>query len=517
MNFFEDRKKMQREIQAHLLESSGHNKNQLNELCIKKNNNLKKYHITDDFLIDSIKGKKKSLGNGSANGEAYKTCSIDKDVCISIKQVPDKNNLSTLELNSQEKSNTEEWIEMISLELCQLLVEQDICPNLPIVYNSFMCNTCDFNNKKLKTKSCFVIANELAELGDGMNFFQKYFFNIIHTSNEAYDNIIQNILFQIYVGLYSLQKYFNMTHHDLHIGNILFKKIPLDNKYIKYRIDKQDYYLPNLGFMVTLWDFGYAFIPNKLMSSHNKGYYTDLENYNINNVTRVIPDWLQIPRLSVDYNRITSQIDKILKKTIPLDSSVCETFKTDFETGLSLPSVIKKFKIFKKRQSKKDILYSCSLDKKLKTNKIKDELTEYLTLYSIGKSKVPDMNEELTYMSYYITIRNNYIRNKLKTKITYAYNPENYKFSTITLKEKKNPKISNCNCSSKTEVYNTKTKKCIDKESSKGKEIVQCKTDKLKEVMSEYKKGQLKTKDKKTVTNHRQAYAIGLVEACRKC
>ena len=110
-----------------------------------------------------------------------------------------------------------------------------------------------------------------------------------------------NILFQVYAGIYSLQKHFNITHHDLHLGNILFLKSK-PGSYTKYTIDNIDYYLPNLGFTVTLWDFGFSMMPGILVRDDDfyRGY---IKNMDINN-----PQWMNFPRLTTDAQRITESI-----------------------------------------------------------------------------------------------------------------------------------------------------------------------------------------------------------------
>ena len=101
--------------------------------------------------------------------------------------------------------------------------------------------------------------------------------------------------FQIYVGLYALQKYFDFTHHDMHWGNVLVHKTSKGG-YAVYTIDNNTYYIPILGYEFVIWDFGYGRIPEKIeLSSLNEANY--------------YKDPLQNPRLICDYARITEAIN----------------------------------------------------------------------------------------------------------------------------------------------------------------------------------------------------------------
>jgi hypothetical protein len=76
-----------------------------------------------------------------------------------------------------------------------------------------------------------------------------------HNTDEWY-----NAYFQITIALYSLQRYFNMTHFDLHAENILVKKVKKGG-YNVYIINNTKYKVPNLGYIFYIIDFGQAFIP----------------------------------------------------------------------------------------------------------------------------------------------------------------------------------------------------------------------------------------------------------------
>lgn len=143
-------------------------------------------------------------------------------------------------------------IEIISNTLTNQLVFQKICPNFAINYY------WDYKN------------NIVTLYNEYINYTFESWIQKAH-SNEIWFNA----LFQIMYALTSLKQTFNMLHTDLHIGNILVQKIKKGGYWI-YKLDGVDYYLPNLGYIFIISDFGFSWIPNKLYISW---YYKDRLKY----------------------------------------------------------------------------------------------------------------------------------------------------------------------------------------------------------------------------------------------
>lgn len=133
-------------------------------------------------------------------------------------------------------------VEIVANTLTNQLVLQNICPHYILNYN------WNYDNNKL------VLYNEYATFGD----FYKW------AKMEHSEEMWINALFQITVGLYAMKKYYNMHHTDFHTGNILVHKINPGGYWV-YTINRKKYYLPNLGYIFLLSDFGFAWVPKKLI------------------------------------------------------------------------------------------------------------------------------------------------------------------------------------------------------------------------------------------------------------
>lgn len=133
-------------------------------------------------------------------------------------------------------------IELLSQTLTNQLVLQKICPNYALNYY--------WEYEESKNLNSY---NEYINGGDFHDWAKEP-----HSDEEWY-----NALFQIMVGLYALKKYFNMIHADFHTRNILVYKVK-SGGYWKYKINGNTYYLPNLGYIFLINDFGFAWVPGRI-------------------------------------------------------------------------------------------------------------------------------------------------------------------------------------------------------------------------------------------------------------
>lgn len=144
---------------------------------------------------------------------------------------------------SKKEYNKNSLIELLAQTMTNQLIFQKICPHFTLNYYWEF----DSNSKIMAS------FNEYANAESFHSWAQK-----LHS-----DDIWFNLLFQIIYALISLKRFYNMSHTDFHTDNILVHKVK-PGGFWKYSLNGIDYYLPNLGFVFLLHDFGFAWIPNKL-------------------------------------------------------------------------------------------------------------------------------------------------------------------------------------------------------------------------------------------------------------
>ena len=164
-----------------------------------------------------------------------------------------------------------------------------------------------FNSDK-----CVILINEFADNKSLKNWLQKH---------SLLPNELFNMFFQVFAGLYTLQKYFDITHHDLHMGNILVQSIPIDEKdpFLYYEIDGTNYKIPNIGFLFIIWDFGYALINNKIQAQQNV-YYDTFTQHNTNYKQRSL-------RYCHDYFFFSNGVFRIIYNKLHKEESINIFFK----------------------------------------------------------------------------------------------------------------------------------------------------------------------------------------------
>lgn len=197
------------------------------------------------------------FGTPSVNGEAWKAISLAfKDqYVIAIKKVPiesfDTDKSFTIQ---QLTSGISAWSEIAAHVFCNVLVMSRVTPNLPLLYKYTYCPTCKFVKRRGDRKMpCILLLNEMAE-GDLWKFFKRKIWT---------DDMLKSCVFQITTALYALEKFYGISHNDLHPGNILVHEVSPGGIW-EYKIDDKVYQVPNLGFVFVVWDFGDIHIPGHI-------------------------------------------------------------------------------------------------------------------------------------------------------------------------------------------------------------------------------------------------------------
>jgi hypothetical protein len=133
--------------------------------------------------------------------------------------------------------------EIVSQTFLNQLVFQKLCPHFCINYY------WEFDSK-VKTLKTY---NEYIDGGDFDSWAQEE-----HSEEEWL-----NAFFQIFYALSAMKRYFNMYHCDFHSQNILVQKVK-PGGYWTYKVNDIKYYVPNLGYIFIINDFGFSYIPGRL-------------------------------------------------------------------------------------------------------------------------------------------------------------------------------------------------------------------------------------------------------------
>ena len=204
----------------------------------------------EGVVYKAILGKRSVIDKGANDQDSTPDPVIVKQ--IDLKKLKITKGVKSVMLNAKPEDvyhifyttrifNYPSLIEIVANTLTNQLVLQNICPHYALNYH------WNYDNNTIN------LYNEYATFGD----FYKW--AKMDHSHEMW----MNALFQISAGLYAIKKHYNMHHTDFHTGNILVHKVP-PGGYWTYTINRKNYYVPNLGYIFLLSDFGFSWIPNKL-------------------------------------------------------------------------------------------------------------------------------------------------------------------------------------------------------------------------------------------------------------
>ena len=151
--------------------------------------------------------------------------------------------------NNFNSASRPENIELVIMKLLSYFVINHICYHfvLPItVIRGDDNNTILDNSKEYFDKSLY-IHTEYINYGDLQDLIESRRYN---------SNFYRIIFFQIIYTLAIIYEYFpRFKHNDLKANNILIEKVNVYQKFIKYVFKNNTYFIPNIGFIVKIWDF----------------------------------------------------------------------------------------------------------------------------------------------------------------------------------------------------------------------------------------------------------------------
>jgi len=129
-----------------------------------------------------------------------------------------------------------------------------------------------YNEKKEYHDYVSILISEWANRGDLLDFIRKNYMEFTPTHWKVF-------FFQIISVLAVIQsKYPSFRHNDLKANNILVHKVSHRNSILRYTIHKKQYMVPRIGYLIKLWDFDFACIPNVVNNAKVSAKWTDSIN-----------------------------------------------------------------------------------------------------------------------------------------------------------------------------------------------------------------------------------------------
>lgn len=250
-------------------------------------------------MINQIGGKLLYIKSGTTGHTFKGICYPDKEnleMCINyavkIVAYPKKENYGGI-MDATRPENAE----LMMLKVLSYFVVNNQTPHIVLPIGTFNANIKTFVNL---TKSNIidskkydqfvkryeddefhsivsVLISEWADGGDLLDYLRGNFTKL--TVKEW-----RVIFFQILSVLAVIQaKYPTFRHNDMKANNILLQKIPMSvdqNAVYKYSINDTEYFIPNIGVQMKLWDFDFACIPGLIDNAKVNADWTKKINVN---------------------------------------------------------------------------------------------------------------------------------------------------------------------------------------------------------------------------------------------
>lgn len=160
---------------------------------------------------------------------------------------------------------------------------------------------------------------EYANQGDFLEFIRKKYKTLTLSDWKVY-------FFQIISTLAIIQSnYPNFKHNDLKANNVLVHKIQKSTRKIIYTVCNKKYELPNIGYMLKIWDFDFSCIGNSVIN--RKVSYEWAEKSNINSKKNLYYDIHFFfntltnkgffPEILTDTNFIHNEVKEFIRRVVP--------------------------------------------------------------------------------------------------------------------------------------------------------------------------------------------------------
>ena len=308
------------------------------------NINIKKRKEIYDFFKKRINKtnpfenltKKKVLGKGG-QGVVYKYCLIENacsEIAVKKMYIDTKSSKYIKDIYNEKAYTQNIYIELLSMQLTNQLILQKICPHYVLNYQ--------FSYKE-RTGVC----NDIYPYT--MNLYNEFIKNSeIYTEWVKKDHTIElwyNVYFQIVTAIYALQRHFNITHLDLHSDNILVVKVKEEGHW-EYIIDGIKYYVPNLGYVVYIIDFGHAWIPNMFRSWFIRQRYNSKRIYKNFDIMHLFKSTVKFSTSPTLFKKKIRYVIKELRDDKEFTTIISEIWD-NYKTKISNSTIIDRYNVDK--------------------------------------------------------------------------------------------------------------------------------------------------------------------------
>ena len=257
---------------------------------------LPKKYIDFAIAINELGGKLLYIKSGST-GHTFKGVHLINDeidnskepYAIKIVAYPKKENYGDM-YNISRPENTE----LLMIKFLSQFVLNNQTPHIVLPITTFNTSIKPFlnltkanivNNSKFEQfikkyekgeyyQNVSILVSEWANGGDVLDYIRKNY-KIMRLKEWTV------IFFQIISVLAIIQaKYPGFRHNDMKANNLLIHNIDKNNKKYLYKINNQQYIVPNIGCQIKLWDFDFACIPGIIENSKVSAEWTTKININ---------------------------------------------------------------------------------------------------------------------------------------------------------------------------------------------------------------------------------------------
>lgn len=308
----------------------------------------------------------KRLGEGSSavNGEVYSASVHGIPVAVKQQPIPEPHarNATTFLSPRNKRARTQDtWIEMMGIRCTQALLLDGVCPHFPWVYSILRCPDSTFENDRILNRTVY------------RYFYQDSVEEALEQATAAVDTLtvgmvqatprlraclplpahvivmerwegdlrhlldtqqlkhwhLGDVLFQVAVAVHALQLHWGAVHHDLHPGNVLFRRLRLTRRgddvpslHWEYRISpRRTMFLQHTHDLplIALWDFSYMEAPFMCRDSGSKVREKQVSRvsrlgYNGVDMQRIVNCVMQLLETQPWLNKVDPRALRLLEK-----------------------------------------------------------------------------------------------------------------------------------------------------------------------------------------------------------